>query len=160
MPIPLVVSKEVRRSTGHIMATIRYSIQQGSKSRQNPCQVQPTESIGNLSASRRCIWVRSTVSTVWSPVQPTKSSKVIQKKISLGVLNEDKLCNTLQAMAPTNVKTVHQTCLLHIGSNLDRLGLLPPTHGQHSQQQSGQITLQSVLINESPSFSRPHIIQK
>ena len=53
-------------------------------------------------------------------------------------------------MAPTNVETVRQTFLLHIESNLDRLGLLSPTHGQRSQQQSGQITLQSVLIK--PKF--------
>ena len=33
---------------------------------------------------------------------------------------------TLQVMAPTNVKTVHQTSLLYIKSNLDRLGLLSP----------------------------------
>ena len=56
---------------------------------------------------------------------------------------------SLQAMAPTNVKTDHQTSLLHIESNLDRLGILSPTHGQRSQQQSGQITLQPVLINKS-----------
>ena len=48
---------------------------------------------------------------------------------------------TLQAMAPTNLKMVHQTSLLHIGSNLDRLVLLLPTHDQRSQQQNGQITL-------------------
>ena len=48
---------------------------------------------------------------------------------------------TLQAMAPTNIKTVHRTSLLHIESSLDRLGLLSPTHDQRSQQQSGQITL-------------------
>ena len=49
---------------------------------------------------------------------------------------------TLQAMAPTNIKTVHQTFLLHIESSLDRLGLLlSPTHDQRSQQQIGQITL-------------------
>ena len=40
----------------------------------------------------------------------------------------------LQAMAPTNIKTVHQTSLLHIESNLDRLGMLSPTHDQRSQQ--------------------------
>ena len=62
---------------------------------------------------------------------------------------------TLQAMAPTNVKTVHQTSLLHIESNLDRLGLLSPTHGQRSQQQSRQITLQSVLTNKS-KFLKAH----
>ena len=56
----------------------------------------------------------------------------------------------LQAMAPTNVKTVHQTSLLHnIESNLDRLGLLPPTHGQRSQQQSGHIMFHSVLMNRT-----------
>ena len=34
----------------------------------------------------------------------------------------------LQAMAPTNFKTVHQTSLLHIESKLDRPGMLSPTH--------------------------------
>ena len=29
----------------------------GSKSRQKPCQAQPIKGIGNLSASRRCLWV-------------------------------------------------------------------------------------------------------
>ena len=36
--------------------------------------------------------------------------------------------------------------LIPYRSNLDRFGLLSPTHGQRYQQQSGQITLQSVLI--------------
>ena len=62
-------------------------------------------------------------------------------------------------MAPTNVKTVHQTSLFHMESNLDRLGLLSPTHSQPSQQQSGQITLQSVLIK--PKFLKaPHHTEK
>ena len=63
---------------------------------------------------------------------------------------------TLQAMAPTNVKTVHQTSLFHIESNLVRLGLLSPTHGQRSQQQSGQTMLQSVLINKSKFLKATH----
>ena len=42
--------KEVRRSTGHIMVTTRYSNQQGSKSRQIHCQVRLTDNIGNLPA--------------------------------------------------------------------------------------------------------------
>ena len=46
MPILLEVTKEVRRSTGHIMVTTSYSNQQGSKSRRHPCQVLPTENIG------------------------------------------------------------------------------------------------------------------
>ena len=49
--------------------------------------------------------------------------------LALGGLHEDTLCDTLQAIPPTNAKTVHQTSLLHIESNLDRLGLLSPTHG-------------------------------
>ena len=52
-------------------------------------------------------------------------------------------------MALTNVKTVNKTSLLHNESNLDRLGLLSPTHNQRSQQQTGQITFQPVMINKS-----------
>ena len=59
----------------------------------------------------------------------------------------------LQAMAPTNVKTVHHSLLHNIESNLDRLEMLSPIHGQRSQQQSGQITLQLVIINK-PKFFR------
>ena len=67
-----------------------------------------------------------------------------------GIQIATKSYATLQAMTPTNIKTVHQTSVLHIiESNLDRLGLLSPTHDQRSQQQSGQITLQPVLINKS-----------
>ena len=40
--------------------------------------------------------------------------------------------------------TIHT--ILHIASNLDRLGWFSPTHNQRSHQQSGQITLQPVLI--------------
>ena len=87
------------------------------------------------------------------------SNKVIKSDISflaLGGLHEDKLYDTLQAMAPTNVKTAHQTSLLHMDGNLDRLGLLSPTHGQRSQQQSGRITLQSVLINKPKFLKATH----
>ena len=48
--------REIRRSTGHIMVTTRYSNQQGSEIATNPCQVQPPENIGNLSASTRCLF--------------------------------------------------------------------------------------------------------
>ena len=63
-----------------------------------------------------------------------------------GIQIATKSCAALQAMAPTNIKTVHQTSLLHIESNLDRLGMLSPTHDQRSQQKNGKITLQPVLI--------------
>ena len=71
------------------------------------------------------------------------SNKVIQSDTTVSFpalvgLRKDKLCDNLKAMAPTDVKTVHQTSLLHIESNLDRLGLLSPTNDQLSQQQSGQ----------------------
>ena len=46
-PGPNHTHEEVRRSTGHTIVTTRYSYQQGYKSRQNYCQVQPTEDIGN-----------------------------------------------------------------------------------------------------------------
>ena len=66
-----------------------------------------------------------------------------------GIQIATKSYAALQVMAPTNIKTVHQTSLLHIESNLDRLGMLPPTHDQRSQQKNGKITLQPVLINSS-----------
>ena len=76
-----------------------------------------------------------------------------------GIQIATKRYAALQAMAPTNIKTVHQTSLLHIESNLDRLGMLSRTHDQRSQPKNGKITLQPVLIT-SPRFSRPHIVQK
>ena len=60
-----------------------------------------------------------------------RDSKMFQ---AIGGLHEDNLCDTLQGTAPTNVKTVNQTSLFHIESNLDRLGLLSPTHGERSRQ--------------------------
>ena len=49
-----------------------------------------------------------------------------------GIQIATKSYTTLQAMAPANINTVHQTSLLHIESSLDRLGLLSPTHDQRS----------------------------
>ena len=46
----------VQGSTGHILVKTRDSNQQGSKSRQNPFQVQPPENIGKLSTSGRCLF--------------------------------------------------------------------------------------------------------
>ena len=43
-----------------------------------------------------------------------------------------------------------------IESNLDRLGLLSPTHGQRSRQPGGQITHQSVLINKPKFLKATH----
>ena len=46
--------------------------------------------------------------------------------------------------------------ILHIKSNLDRLGMLSPTHDQRSQQKAGKITLQPVLINKSKFLEATH----
>ena len=73
-----------------------------------------------------------------------------------GIQIATKSYAALQAMAPTNIKTVHQTSLLHIESNLDRLGMLSPTHDQRSQQKPGTITLQPVLINKSKFLKATH----
>ena len=65
---------------------------------------------------------------------------------------KDKLCDTLRGMAPTNVKTVHQTSLLHTASNLERIGLLSPTHAASVlRNKVNKITLRSALINK-PKF--------
>ena len=77
-----------------------------------------------------------------------------------GIQIATKSYAALQAMAPTNIKTVHQTSLLHIESNLNRLGMLSPTHDQRSQQKTGKITLQPVLINKSKFLKATHFVQK
>ena len=77
-----------------------------------------------------------------------------------GIQIATKSYAALQAMAPTNIKTVHQISLLHIESNLDRLGMLSPTHDQRSQQKTGKITLQPVLINKSKFLKATHFVQK
>ena len=56
----------------------------------------------------------------------------------------------------TDIKTVHQTSLLHIESSFDRLRLLSPTHDPRFQQQSGQIKPQPVLINKSKFLKATH----
>ena len=73
-----------------------------------------------------------------------------------GVQIASKRYATLQTMAPINITTVHQTSLLHIESSLDRLGWFSPTHDQRSQQQSGQITLLPVLINNFKFVKATH----
>ena len=120
--------KEVRRSTGHIMVTTRNADKQRSKSRQNFMRLYKQ-------------WHHHGDNPLRRPTEIQIATKSYA---------------TLQAMAPTNVKTVHQTSLLHIESNLDRLGLSSPTHDQRSQQQSGQNTLQSILIPMSKFLKATH----
>ena len=88
-----------------------------------------------------------------SDVLPCPSNKVIKSdsKYFLALLSEGDTKRSYATLNKQwhrpNVKTSHPSSLFHIESNLDRLGLLSPNHGQRSQQQSGQNTLQSVLIN-------------
>ena len=60
-------TQEVRRSTGHIMVTTRYSDQQGSKSRQNPCLARSNQPRTSETCRRQddVFGVLATVSTVW-----------------------------------------------------------------------------------------------
>ena len=72
-----------------------------------------------------------------------------------GIQIATKSYATLQAMAPTNIKTVHQPSYSILRAvSIDEL--LSPTHGQRSQQQSGQITLQPALINKSKFLKATH----
>ena len=54
---------------------------------------------------------------------------------------------------------VNQQQQLHIESNLDRLGMLSPTHDQRSQEKTEKLR-SNQFWSTSPSFSRPHIVQK
>ena len=73
-----------------------------------------------------------------------------------GIQIATKSYAALQAMAPTNIKTVHQNSLLHIASNLDRLGMLSPKHDQRSQQKNGKRIIYSytMLIIENTKVRR------
>ena len=73
-----------------------------------------------------------------------------------GIQIAKKRYAALQAMAPADIKTVHQTSLLNIERNLDRLGMLAPTDDQRSRKKTGKITLQPVLINKSKFLKATH----
>ena len=99
-------SQEVQKSTGRIMVTTRYSDQQGSKSRRNIFQVQPTEKLIGVKTMSLCLWVQTTVSTVWSAASFSEFELLLQ------VTEKTVRCHPL-----ISVKTVSQTSLLHIESN-------------------------------------------
>ena len=75
-----------------------------------------------------------------------------------GIQIATKSYAALQAMAPTNIKTVHQTSLLHIESNLDRLGMLSPTHDQRSQQKTGKNA--STSFDQQVQVSQGHTLYR
>ena len=103
------------------MVTTRRSNQQRSQSRQNAFQVLPTENIGNLSASRRRLWVilqflLSGVLTVFqnlnNKLQKRLSDLLLHnrviafktKSISRRRSHEDMLCDTLQEWHRSTLK--------------------------------------------------------
>ena len=76
-----------------------------------------------------------------------------------GIQIETKSYAALQAMAPTNIKTVHQTCLLHsratsIDSECCRLPTTSVLSKKPEKLRSNQ------FWSTSPSFSRPHILYR
>ena len=111
------------------MVTARYSNEQGSKSRQTFCQVQPTENIGNyrrqddvfgyglqflLEYLECCQYCRTSITSYREyclrscPTNNTLIKSYTKCILALGGLHEDQLCDILQAMAPTNVGVAHQ----------------------------------------------------
>ena len=74
-----------------------------------------------------------------------------------GIQIATKSYAALQAMAPTNIKTVHQTSLLHIESktSIDSECCRLPTTSVLSKK-NGKITLQPVLINKSKILKATH----
>ena len=108
----------VRRSTAHIIVTARYSDQQGSKSRRNPCQVQPTENIGNLSASRRCLLVRTTVSIVWSAAGTSKSelNYKLQRRL-YDVLSSQQVIKSDSKKFSSSRRVTRKQVMRHVTSN-------------------------------------------
>ena len=136
----LVVDSHIQRI---VLATVETTVTRQVSDRHIKCQ-------------SRCLWSqRGTKSTTGQIMLTTRYSNQ-QGSIQIAT----KSYAALEAMTPANIKTVHQTSLLYIESNLDRLGMLSPTHDQHSQQKNGKITLQPIFLSTSPSFSRPHIVQK
>ena len=77
-----------------------------------------------------------------------------------GIQIATKSYATLQAMAPTNNKTVHQTVFTPYREQprLTRIVVAYPRPAFSATNRTN--TFQPVLINNIPSFSRPHIVQK
>ena len=78
-----------------------------------------------------------------------------------GIQIATKSYAALQAMAPTNIKTVHQTSLLHSrATSIDSECCRLPTTSVLSKKKNGKITLQPVLINKSKFLKATHFVQK
>ena len=77
-----------------------------------------------------------------------------------GIQIAKKSYATLQAMAPTNNKTVHQTSLTPYREQPRSTWIVVAYPRPAFSATNRTNTFQPVLINNIPSFSRPHIVQK
>ena len=156
MPIPLVVTKSTKVNGSHHGDSPHYILVVVVDSHIQCLVLATEETVVTQQVSHRPIKCQS---RSWSQ----RGTKVYGSHHGdnplirpTGIQITTKSYAALQAMAPTNIKTVHQTSLLHIESNLDRLGMLSPTHDQRSQQKNGKMTLQPVLINKSKFLKATH----
>ena len=76
---------------------------------------------------------------------------IFHSYVFFGYTNTNYATLCKQWHRPMSKRFIKLPYSIYIESNLDRLRLLSRTHGQCSQQQSEQMTLQSVLINK-PKF--------
>ena len=90
------------------------------------------------------------------------SSKVIKSDsnrfLALGGLHEDKLCDILKAMAPTNVETAHQSYSVSRASPIDLECCHLPTASVLTSKTDKSRSTQ--FWSTSPHFSRPHVKPK
>ena len=71
-----------------------------------------------------------------------------------------KLCDSTQAMGPTNIKMIHQNSLRHIESSLDRLGLSSPTHDQRVVSATKRTYYAPTSFNQQVQVYQGHISYK
>ena len=77
------------------------AIETNRKPRQIPYQVQPPENIANFSASRRCLWVQTTASTVWSAANILESELQATETTVLLKVESSTSYGTLPSHVPT-----------------------------------------------------------
>ena len=73
-----------------------------------------------------------------------------------GIQIATKSYATLQAMATTNVKTVHQTSLLHIESNFDRLGVSVVAYPRPAFSATNWINYAPISFDQQVQVSQGH----
>ena len=156
----------------------RYSKQPGSKSRQNPCQVQPTKNMETyrrqddvfghelqflLSSLECCQYLNyklcTTEKTVCMCCPTNEVFKSDAKRfLALGRLHEDKLCDILQAYGTDQCRNASSNVLIPYREQLrlTRIVVAHPRPAFSATRRSRQITLQSVLINRAKFLKVTH----